>query len=146
MLEQKQQYLHRPSEGIIGDCFRTCVACVLDIDRNQVPHDYRDYWIDEETNVTLLVHRDLNRWLNQGGFNVRFVEYPIAVSSQEELRIYIKHYYKDIHVLIGCNSKNGGHSVVMKNEDYLWDPSLDGSGCVGPMDDGYYWIGLFVRT
>jgi len=145
MIEQKQLFLHRPKDATItiGDCFRTCVACVLDRFPQELPHGFREFWICEDTTVTPLVHQQLNDWLRLQGYNLRFIETPLQ-ATREQLDTYLRHYYTDMHVIVGCNSKNGGHSVVMKNGDYMWDPSIDNSGCVGPMDDGYYWIGLLV--
>lgn len=37
---QKQAFLHKPEEGVYGDCYRTCIACLLGIDRDAVPHFY----------------------------------------------------------------------------------------------------------
>lgn len=143
MFAQKQLFRHIPSEGIIGDCFRTCIASVLGLTQILVPHGYQEFWVDEKTNVSEKVQAQLNKWLEQSGYNLKFIEYPVE-TTYEQLRTYLRHYYTDMYVVVGCSSKNGGHSVVMKNDDYLWDPSIDDSGCIGPMSDGYYWIGLLV--
>lgn len=144
MLEQKQLFLHLPEQGQIGDCFRTCVACVLDRLQTDVPHGFGEFWVDKDTCVTPQVHAQLNSWLLRQGYQCIFVETPLQ-ATREQLGTYLRHYYHDLHVVIGCNSKNGGHSVVMRNDDYMYDPSIDESGCIGPMDDGYYWIGLLIR-
>lgn len=145
MFEQKQLFRHLPEQRIIGDCFRTCVACVLDVTQILVPHGFQEFWVDEDTSISETVHTQLNIWLSQSGFNLSFVEYPLE-ATYEQLRTYLRHYYTDMYVVVGCSSKNGGHSVVMKNDDYMWDPSIDNSGCVGPMKDGYYWIGLLAYS
>ena len=142
MREQKQLYFHKPAEGEIGDCFRTCVACVLDMDVEKVPHAFKDVWKPDGSCVVPEAHEIMNRWLAH--LNLKFVEYPIE-ATREQLDLYLGHFLKDTHVLLGCNSKHGGHSVVAMNGDYIWDPSKDDSGCVGPMDDGYWWIGLLIR-
>lgn len=142
MIEYKQMYLHVPSEGIIGDCWRTCIACILDIHPNTLPHYYKQYWKDGD-NIAPLVQARTNEELRDYG--VVYTEYPLQCTL-EELRTYLTHYYKDMYVIVGCNSKNGGHSVIIKNKDYIWDPAIDNSGCEGPMEDGYFWIGLLVST
>src|SRR5574343_138542 len=43
-----QQVLH--GDGTVGDCFRACLASILEVDTNQVPHFvemYRERWADE---------------------------------------------------------------------------------------------------
>ncbi len=139
MLEQKQLYMHRPADGVIGDCFRTCIACVLDLPPDAVPHVWQQHWESEDST---LPRAELNAWLAPRG--LAFVEYPLECTSVE-LRTYLAHYFRGVHVVLGCNSKHGGHSVVARDADYLWDPSIDNSGCVGPMKDGYYWVGLLVH-
>jgi len=140
MIEFKQLNFHRPEEGLIGDCFRTCIGCLLDMPPESVPHftELGDWKAD----TSLETQRLLNVWLEQ--FNLRYIEYPLE-ATEETLQIYLRHYFPDMYVHVGCSSKHGGHSVIRKNEDYIWDPSKDNSGCVGPMKDGYYWIGLLVH-
>jgi len=38
MRPQKQKFAHKPDEGVFGDCFRTALAAILDLDRDDVPH------------------------------------------------------------------------------------------------------------
>ena len=140
MKEFKQLNLHKPQEGLIGDCFRTVIGCLLDLEPELVPHFTElGGWDSPDFSKA---RRLCNEWLEQ--FNLKYCEYPIQCSVAD-LGIYLDCYYKDVYVQIGCNSKHGGHSVVMKNDDYIWDPSRDNSGCVGPMDDGYFWVGLLVQ-
>ena len=144
MREQKQLYYHRPAEKLYGDCWRTCIACLLDVAPDDIPHYYEILW-KEGQDIAQEVHEATNTFLTER-YGVRFVEYPLATTDQAVLREYITHYYKDMYVMVGCNSTNGGHSVIMRNESYIWDPAKDSSGCVGPMDEGYYWIGLLVSS
>lgn len=145
MIEYKQLFYHKPKEGEIGDCWRTCIACVLNLRPEDVPHPYLRFWdwADFNADITQQVQAAMNEWFVDSGLAVKFVEVPVQ-TDREGLGVYLKHYYPDMHVIVGCNSKHGGHSVIMRNDDYMWDPSRDNSGCVGPMDDGYYWIGLLV--
>ena len=144
MILQKQKYFHKPAEGIVGDCFSTCVACVFNESNEHIPHFFGLHFDCNEPDkiVSPAVHASLNHWLKPRG--LRYFEYPMEC-NREQLGIYLKHYLPNQYVLIGCNSKHGGHSVVMCNDNFMWDPSIDNSGCVGPMNDGYYWIGLFVK-
>ena len=38
MRPQQQKFKHDPANGSYGDCFRTALACILDLDRDEVPH------------------------------------------------------------------------------------------------------------
>ncbi len=142
MIEQKQLHLHRPEQNQYGDCWRTCIACILNVPPNNIPHYYEQLWKEGE-NISQEVHAATNEFLADAGYGVQYIEIPVQC-DEEQLRVYISHYFKDMYVIVGCNSKNGGHSVIMKGYDYMWDPAIDNSGCVGPMEDGYYWIGFLV--
>lgn len=144
MIEHKQRYFHKPETGEIGDCWRTCIACILDLpDVHYIPHFYQEFW-KPGGNVTQLVDKATNNILRKH-YDLMFVEYPVECPSLADLDVYLNYYYPDTYIILGCSSKNGGHSVVRKGS-YMWDPAKDNSGCVGPMDDGYYWIGLLVKA
>lgn len=145
MIEHKQVFYHKPAEGQVGDCFRTCVACVLNCGLpTDIPHVLEMFFdvSDPDKQIVPQVNAALNSHLELQG--LRFFEYPLECDL-EQLKTYLAHYLTGQHVIVGCSSKNGGHSVVMRDKDYMWDPSLDSSGCVGPMSDGYYWIGLILK-
>jgi len=36
----KQKYLHDPGNGVIGDCYRTAIGCILEIDPMELPHNW----------------------------------------------------------------------------------------------------------
>lgn len=146
MIEQKQLYLHQPGKGLIGDCFRTCVACIMDMMPEQVPHWVAEFWDNKhKTCDTELVVKECNKWLRQFGYG--YLEFPIGPDNTiEQLRGWLVKYTENNYVIVGCTSANGGHAVVMKGEDYIWDPAQDNSGCKGPMSDGYFWIGLIVKN
>lgn len=144
MIEQKQLYLHNPKEGSIGDCWRTCIACILDVEPKAIPHYYKSLWEPEPAIISTKVHRETNKFL-KANFDLQYIEYPLDCPEVEILNTYLEHYYRDTYVMLGCSSKNGGHSVIRKGY-YMWDPAIDNSGCVGPMNDGYYWIGLLVKA
>ena len=38
MTPHKQLNRHRPEEGVFGDCYRTAIACLLDLRPQDVPH------------------------------------------------------------------------------------------------------------
>jgi len=141
VIEHKQLHYHKPEFNEIGDCWRTCVACILNVPPHTIPHHYKEMW-QGTVDIAQEVHKATNVLLRER-YGIQYVEYPISCTL-EELKTYCNHYYHDHHVMIGCNSIHGGHSVIMRNDDYMWDPAIDNSGCVGPMKDGYFWIGLLV--
>ena len=94
MIEQKQLYRHKPTEGSYGDCWRTCLACILDRNPETIPHYYSTLW-DEGKNIAPLVHQLTNKFFLEADWGVQFVEFPVEC-EYEQLRVYISHYFKDI--------------------------------------------------
>ena len=50
-----------------------------------------------------------------------------------------------LYYLLSGTSRTGcNHTVVALDDQIVWDPSLSDSGIIGPCDDGYYWIKLYI--
>lgn len=149
MIEHKQLYRHKPEQGLIGDCFRTCIACLLNCKSPEdVPHYYAEFWPAGklEADIADLVNRETNKWLH-ANFNLNFIEFPLKCSDNESMFKWASAYFPPgFSFTVGCSSKNGGHSVICKPHGYIWDPAIDNSGMVGPMEDGHYWIGLLCPS
>ena len=129
----KQLYRHKPEEGVIGDCWRTCFGCLLDIQPQFVPHFLQYCWNDG-----LQARANAKNWLAK--LSLSYVEVPYGGTLQDVLRT-CKDLAPGMHYLLGGESRTGvGHSVVCCDDQIVWDPSLDDAGIIGPMDDGHYWV------
>lgn len=133
---QKQAFRHQPEEGIYGDCHRTVLACMLDMDRDDVPNFGKDY-ID---NVKF--HIEVNAWLRTQGYKETHFAFNVPL---DQVLKTLGDIFTDTYYILGGNSKNGvGHSVICCADQIVWDTSLDDSGIVGPMDDDLYWVTILT--
>ena len=140
MTPHKQLNRHAPDQGIIGDCWRTCIACLLDMHPLLVPHFFESCWDDDDATRANAATR---LWLAERGLS--FVEFPYAPCELPVLQQSFAYNCPDVHYILSGTSKNNvGHSVIGLNDRIVWDPSLDDSGIVGPMRGGYYWFGLLI--
>ncbi|WCD44210.1 hypothetical protein Lumi_071 [Xylophilus phage Lumi] len=131
-----QAFRHNPEAGVYGDCHRTALACILDLERDDVPHFYEGGCDSSEFN------RRCKEWLASQGL----AEFKMVFNGELEgvLRT-MKNVNPGVIYLLGCNSKNGcGHTVICKDDAILHDTSQDQSGVAGPMDDGYWWVDTLV--
>lgn len=136
MTPYKQLLRHDPANGVYGDCHRTAIACLLDIYPASIPHfldkDNPNWEIDEKA------------WLKKLGF------YSVSVPFAAELKAVLETLEAinpGVYAILGGTSKNGcGHSVVICGGNIIWDPSLDSSGIIGPMSDGFYWITYIITS
>ncbi len=132
MTPVKQEFRHKPDEGIYGDCHRAVIASLLGLPLNQVPHFAEGNVSDREFNER--VERFLNKW----GYTS--VAFPVS-NSLPDLLEWMFHLSPNAYYILGGESRNGvNHSVICHKGKIVHDPSLDVSGIVGPCSDGYYWV------
>lgn len=136
MKRQKQLYRHDPANNVFGDCHRTAVAALFDLDAHQVPHFADGGAEAHEFNLRI------DEWLAER--NLAQVNIGFACGLEDILNT-VAAYNGDIWFLLGGTSKNGTHHTVLCHAGKIaLDPSQDDSGIVGPMDDGYFWLTFFV--
>lgn len=139
MKPQKQLNRHNPEQGIWGDCHRTAIAIMLDMDAADVPH-----FVDGNPPVET-VNANVRAWLAHQGFNELCV--PIQTRHIEDVFASMKALNPGVYFILGGKSRNGvHHSVVCDDTGIVCDPSLDDSGIVGPCDDGMFWLTYYVSA
>ena len=142
MLFNKQLFKHNPENGIIGDCHRTAIACILNLQPEDVPHFMGEFWLEDVANGTCKANKAFDDWLESK--NLLIANTPYECSLEVLLECQSVQNPKAIYIL-GGTSKNGtNHSVVAKGGEIIWDPAIDSSDIVGPMDDGFYWVSYLV--
>ena len=120
---------HDPPKSY-GDCYRTCIACVLDVPPETVPHPGREgirRW-DE-------LMGEVNEWLAQRGiYSVLLKDTPANLAKNCD--------YFGYHLIAG-RSPRGGHYCVGLGGIVVHDPSPLG-GELLPDEDGTFTIELLV--
>lgn len=132
MRQITQRILHDPAAGINGDCFRCCVASVLNLDYESVPHFMErpaDDWFAKFAS-----------WLLE---HYRLV--PLAVVPNDDLR----------QTIIGCACILSGpsprfpgelHSVIGCGLKVDFDPHPDRTGLPGGVTDCIVFVEPFPET
>lgn len=137
MIFNKQLLTHNPKEGVYGDCFRTCIACLFDLQPGEVPHPYPNGSASSEAQLKVM-----DNWLAMKG--VLQISTCLEVDLEDTFALQ-EAINPNVYYLLTGTSKNGAHhSVICLNDKIIWDPSKDDSGIVAPCDDGYYWVSWFV--
>jgi len=110
-----QQILHDPENGRFGDCQRACIASLLDLRPDDVPHFYEDgteitFW--KRLNSFLasieLVH------LETQTINFRLAQF------REKADLY--------HMIYGQTERGTQHAVIGLNGDIIHDPHPSKAG------------------
>lgn len=129
-----QSRLHKPDQGMWGDCHRACYATILGKELWEVPHFY-----DEGRSGTE-ARKIAQEFLDREGL----VELSAGYEGDADHRILlaiINEHTPNVPFILSGMSKNGtNHSVVALNGDIYHDPSLDQSGIIGPTDTGHWWV------
>lgn len=137
MIKRKQLFRHDPANGVYGDCHRTAIGCLLDLEPDQVPHFGSDY-TDSDA-----FHRRETEWLASQGWCA------VSCAWQASLKVVLRGQEimnPGVYYLLGGKSRTGcGHTVIGCGGEIVWDPSLDDSGIIAPFDvDGLYWVTWLV--
>lgn len=137
----KQLFRHAPEAvpAIYGDCHRTAIACLLDLDPREVPHFGAAAFDDPE-----LFYKMEREFLRSRGL----AKYDVVYSGEFTLEQVLEHIgalNPGVRYLLGGKSRNGTHHTVVGCGGRIeWDPALDDSGIVGPCTDGYYWVSVLT--
>lgn len=133
----KQNNIHNVAEGVIGDCYRTCLACLLDLRPGSVPHFVEiDGW--DKPPAESRVNELTRQWLNGWGYDFIEIAWSGLSDPQQALDI-LGGCAPDIYYIFSGLSRNGtNHSVIGLNNNIVHDPAIDNSGIVGPMTSGQY--------
>ena len=125
---------HNPPHSY-GDCFRACIASLLEV---QVPHVLHD-------NCTAdLQRKRIDQWLKPRG--LAFVEFPIAAPGLKTALKFCNTFtqYSGIHYMLsGQTRREYGHYVVCRRNEVVHNPT-PGVKIRKPFNDGVFWMGILV--
>lgn len=129
----KQKSAHIPQIGIFGDCYRTALACVLDMDPETVPHFMQLFQGQSDA----ILDQAIDEWLRQRGFTKIDIPYFANGLSRGEIMNIIaqQNGYDLLYLLTGMSSNNSAHVVICRGNQVLWDPSDCG---INEPIQGYY--------
>ena len=152
MKPQVQRYGHDDPEHW-GDCYRTAVASLLDLDRDSVPHfyDFPDY-AKRRHDLKVPPQEELRaaddrrtEWLRRRGYEIVTVALN-AVSPEQAMEGFSKHNPGITFILCGRSKNDTSHSVLVQDGEIVWEPSPVKSGIIGPeVSTESYWAEFFVK-
>jgi hypothetical protein len=126
MTKHTQILLHDPANGVIGDCWRTCVACLLDVEPETVPHFIlKPSW-----------YEDTLAWLRERGYGL--YEFGGLFEQVSHTGLVGCH-----HIITGGSPRdpvNVKHAVIGLDEEVVWDPHPSRAGIVGEPHGWYHAI------
>lgn len=136
MRHHKQLFRHRPDEGIFGDCLRTAVACLLDLEPADLPHEHRAMTnVEHNAIMDAFLHE---RGIHRIGVALTTDDIDVALET-------VKTISDGLPCLFSGTSGNGcNHVVIVQHGRIVHDPAQDDSGIIGPTDTGQFIIEWLV--
>lgn len=139
---QKQFFSHDPENGQHGDCWRTGVACLLDMPREQVRHEHKDHSPTEWKKWTRKV-------LDEYGHTSISIPFKWMDGSDPDMYEAARFVWDTIgsmpFLLAGQSGRGVNHVVVVYTPDDIHDPAISGGGLDGPCHpDGFWWAEFIV--
>lgn len=128
----KQLYPHRPDEGLFGDCFRTCVGCLLDMRPQEVPHFYDGYHGHEDATEA---NKAIKYWLAQRGYFFCTFAYQ-DTTVDHILEIMGINNPNALYLITGRSPRGTNHCCIGLGGEIIWDPAPEAGDLVGPNSEG----------
>lgn len=128
---------HEPENGSYGDCFRACIASLLELPSEQVPHFMGEGYRDGQT-----MQRELNEFLAK--FDLCY--YGILQKPEDPWRWqeWLACGWNPYYIWSG-HSGIADHSVIGRAGEVVHDPAPSQRGIIGPMESGDYGIGFLMH-
>lgn len=120
----KQAILHDPDNGIVGDCFRTAIGCILDIDPSEFPHSHEP-----------MRSQDQDRMMNEALAARGLALAQFGFTDLDSVFEVMCHSPDVPYVLSGESPRATFHAVVAQGRDLIWDPHPSNGFLVGPERD-----------
>ncbi len=124
--------------GTFGDCMRACVASLLDLDVNTVPH----FAYDNCDGVELF--NRVREFVGPHGY----LPFQMIVDGSHDLETvfsYMEKMNTGIHYMLFCQSGGGDHVVICKNDRLVHDPAWIKYEITGPHSNGYWCAMVLAR-
>lgn len=133
MIPVKCRISHDPTNGAYGDCMRACIASILEMQAEVVPH-FGDGNPTPEQFMSAI-----NAFLNPLGKSL-FRTVASGTETLEDVLQYMGEMNPDLHYILGGAAEGGNHVVVCCGSAIVHDPSWYPSRLTGPADGDFWHI------
>jgi hypothetical protein len=135
VIRHKQIIMHDPENGQYGDCHRTALASLLDLQR---PEDVPHFMDGADPGHA---YDQTRQWL--AGRGLRVVTFPVSGQTPlDDVLQWMEATNPGIeYLLAGTSPRDTDHETVVSG-GVLYDPHPSDSALIGPTSTGDWWITL----
>lgn len=125
-----------PANGSYGDCVRACVASILEMESDAVPHFFHDG--NGENGFDRM-----RVWLADRGRVPAYL--PFGPEMSVDAVCWSLGVYGDISAMLFCSSAGGDHCIVINKDGVQHNPAWYASPIDGPHSQGVWIVILLAR-
>lgn len=125
-------------DGQTGDCLRACVASVLGLEAEEVPHFFHDKCTAE------IGAERLKDFARGRGLVPCYIIYPGSVPMEQVLE-YWGGMNPDVPAILYGSTQDEEHCVVILDGEVKHNPAWSNSPLVGPTSENLWYVLVFVK-
>lgn len=131
--------------AMLGDCHRTCIAMILDMDRDEVPHfmEHVPKNADAESPEAQAAERAEREWMAARGLVPIHWGYTGDTSLEEVLKVL--RLCSGTGLILGCTSGAGFNHSVVVYDGRIYNPAGGNATIAGPMRDGFWVVTAYAH-
>lgn len=133
------QVKHDPEAGTYGDCMRACVASIMELTPDQVPHFVRD------NPNAIEAHQRMVEFLAE----YNFAPFMINCGSEDtfaDILDYMGKQNPTTYYMVFGRTDAGDHVIVCRGGEIAHDPAWYWSPLIGPGSSGEWCIMVIARS
>ena len=125
-----------PENNQSGDCVRACIASLLELDAENVPHFFAEP-------DGLKANQDMQFWLANRRKIAAFISLP-GEWSFKKFGEYMTEFYHNKYYMLWAGFGSGDHAVICKNGKIEHNPAWYRTPLTGPHSHGIWIVGFVV--
>lgn len=141
----KQLIKHEAGKKLFGDCHRTALACLLDLeDPSHAPHFIGTHELLKLQGENFDWQAAQERWLNDLGYTTANIIYNGEMPIGDLFDFMAVRNPHALYLMGGRSPRGFNHTVIARGGGFYHDPHPDGGYLVGPMDNGVWEIDFLL--
>ena len=130
-----QSIMHDPENGKWGNCQSACIATLLGVAIEEVPHKNKEITGEQQDKM-------FNEYLAQYGLMLMRINLDPDFYNWNQQYVGVGDVY---HLIFGKSERGTYHSVVGKNGEVFHDPHPSKAGLLPPSDDNEWQTVFLIR-
>lgn len=132
------QIKHSPENGTYGDCLRACVASILELDSNDVPH-----FLHDNCNTETMIER-MKEFLKPRSLKPFWLFFDGESVEMQDVLNHMAKINSGIYYMLYGATESGDHVVIAHNDKIVHNPSWINAPFVKCNSNGFWSVMVFV--